>query len=39
MGLENNLDKPLSTQTCHHFAVRMVAVLKGMENVTAAHID
>ena len=39
MGLENNPNKPLSTQTCHHFAVLMVDVLKGMENVTAAHID
>ena len=39
MGLENNPDKPQSTQTCHHFAVLMVAVLKGTENVTAAHID
>ena len=39
MGLENNPDKPLSTQTCHHCAVLMVAVLKGTENVTAGHIN
>ena len=39
MGLENNPDKPLSTQTCHYCAVLMVDVLKGMESVTAAHID
>ena len=31
--------RPLRTQTCHHFAVLIVAVLKGTENVTAAHID
>ncbi len=39
MGLENNLDKPMSTQICHHCAVLMVDVLKGMENVTYTHID
>ena len=39
MGLENNPDKPLSTQTCYHCAVLMVDVLKGMDNMTAAHAN